>query len=783
MKPAILLIGLVWGTMAWGAEPPKEIDRAKLEARAAKNDVAAQFELAHALYWADGRDRDLEASAKWARRAAKAGNAKAQFLHAIQLLLAHGVKGDSKAAIKLLIQAGPGIEKAALQGDAQALYISAQLYFRGCNSVNNFKLDVLLARKQLKAAAEKGNSEAIYLLALDIFKQYKQAPKDPKNTPKLAAQWLLRAAEVGHPFAAKLLGDLLYSDLLGPRKPKEAARWLKQAAEFGLDESQFLYARLLESGDLGAVDQQTALKWYRRAAMQGHQLSQENLVDKYFHGKFVEKDFEQAYMWLTLLERQGNSPPLALKIKQTIITQLSPDQQLAVLQRADVLKIQVSPVTENDSMGLLGCSLQTQLSIRAELFEWRIRKGDVEAALVLGMEYLDRAKRLTLYHLHLRDKAGQIARNGTEAARLKAQELMRRAEQDEKAANEFYADSVRLLTIAAEKDLVVAQHNLAALYLFGRGTKKNPAMTAKWYERAAKLKDPQAMSTLADLYVEGNFLDKNLQRGFELYLALAETGNAGAQNNLAVMYLEGAAVGQDLPKAEEFFRKSARQGYSEAQKNLGTFMIEGHSRKGIDHVEAVNWFTLSARQGNAGAQIALSTAYHFGDGVAKKNSRLAYEWLLIAGESFQRTLRKTRNPDYVRALKMNLELVAQNKRKVAAALSSKEIEAAGERAAKFAAINLYHPNQAAAGDSKAIQAKANRGDSEAQFQLGILHVKGLNGPADLVQAYKWLTLAKDAGHALAEAERDALSQSMKNEQIIAAKRLARKFEPVKLEKD
>ena len=769
--------------MAWGAEPPKEIDRAKLEARAAKNDVAAQFELAHALYWAAGMDRDLEASAKWAKRAAKAGNAKAQFLQAIQLLLAHGVEGDSKAAIELLIQAGPGIEKAALQGDAQALYISAQLYFRGCNSVNNFKLDVLLARKQLKAAAEKGNTEAINLLALDIFNQYKQAPKDPKNTPKLAAQWWLRAAEVGHPFAAKMLGDLLYSDLLGPRKPKEAARWLKQAAELGLDKSQFLYARLLESGDLGAADQQSALKWYRRAAMQGHQLSQEILVDKYFHGKFVEKDFEQSFMWLTLLERQGNSPPLALKIKQTIIIQLSPDQQLAVLQRADALKIKVSPVTENDSMGLLGCSPQTQHSIRTELFEWRIRKGDTEAALVLGMEYLDRAKRLTLYHLHLRDKAGQFARSGTEAGRLKAQELMRRAEQDEKAANEFYADSVRLLTIAAEKDLVLAQHNLAVLYLLGMGTKKDPAMTAKWYERAAKLKDPRAMSRLAELYVEGNFLDKNLPRAVELYLALAETGNANAQNNLAVMYLEGAAVGQDLPKAEEFFRKSARQGFSEAQNNLGTFMLEGHSRKGIDYVEAVKWFTLSARQGNARAQIALGTAYHFGDGVAKKDSRLAYEWLLIAGETFQRALRTTRNPDYVRALKMNLELVAQNKRKVAAALSSKEIEAAGERATKFVAINLYHPNQAAAGDPKAIQAKANRGDREAQFQLGILHMKGLDGPANLVQAYKWLTLAKDAGHALAEAERDVLSQSMKNEQIIAAKRLARKFEPVKLEKD
>ena len=780
MKQVIIIFGLVCAGTVWGAEAP---DHAKLQARAVKGDAAAQFELAHALYWAKGVDRDLEASAKWANRAAKAGNAKAQFLHATQLLLAHGIEGDSKAAIKLLIQAGPGIEKAALQGDAHALYISAQLYFRGCSSVNKFEADIVLARKRLKMAAEKGHLDAVYLLGLDIFNQYKKSPKNPNNTPKLAAQWFLRAAELGHPYAAEILGDLLYSDLMGPRKPKEAARWLKQSAELGLGKSQFLYARLLESGDLGEGNQQSALKWYRRAAMQGHQTSQEILVEKYYHGKSVEKDFEQSYMWLTLLERQGSSPPNTLKIKQTITTELSADQQLAVLERANALKIQRTPVTENNSLGLLGCSIRTQLSIREELFEWRIGKGDAAAALVLGMEYLDRAQQLTLRSGQFQNGAAQMARQGTEAARLKAQELMLRAAQDKTAANKLYADSRRLLSIAAEKDFVVAQHNLAVLYLLGLGIQKNPAITAKWYERAAKLMDAKAMSELADLYVEGNFLEKNLPRAFELYQALAETGDASAQNNLATMYLEGTASGQDLPKAEEYFQKSARQGYSAAQQNLGTFLLEGHSQKGIDYVESVKWFTLAARQGNAGAQIALSSAYHFGDGVAKKDSRLAYEWLLIAGDSFLRAVQKTRNPNYIKVLKMNLELVAQKKREVAAGLSSKEIEAAGERAKKFVAINLYNPNQAATGDPKATQAKANQGDSEAQYQLGMLHIKGLNGPADLVLAYKWLTLAKDAGHATAGGERDTLSQSMKNPQIIAAKRLARKFKPVKREQE
>ena len=65
MKQMVFFLGLVWGAMAWGAE---HAGRAKLEALAAKGDAVMQFELAHALYWAKGMDRDLEASAKWAVR-------------------------------------------------------------------------------------------------------------------------------------------------------------------------------------------------------------------------------------------------------------------------------------------------------------------------------------------------------------------------------------------------------------------------------------------------------------------------------------------------------------------------------------------------------------------------------------------------------------------------------------------------------------------------------------------------------------------------------------------
>ena len=238
MKQTIFFLGLVCGAMAWGAE---NADRAKLEALAAKDDAATQFELAHALYWAEGMDRDLEASAKWAGRAAKAGNVKAQFLHAVQLLLAHGVGGDSEAGFELLARTHPKLEQAAQAGDAQAQYFSAQLYLYGLHPANGFGQGIdrarqhERARQDMTAAAEKGSIKAASWLGQVILKKNIFFKGD---TPKKSARWLRRAATAGNPFAAHALGNMHLKDDLGPADSHQAARWLKQAAVQGLAQSQ-----------------------------------------------------------------------------------------------------------------------------------------------------------------------------------------------------------------------------------------------------------------------------------------------------------------------------------------------------------------------------------------------------------------------------------------------------------------------------------------------------------------------------------------------------------------
>jgi uncharacterized protein len=770
MKQTIIFLGLVCGAMAWGAE---NAGRAKLEALAVKGDVAAQFELAHALYWAEGMDRDLEASVKWASRAAKAGNVKAKFLHAVQLLLAHGVEGDSEAGFELLARTHPKLEQTARAGDAQALYFSAQLYLFGLHPANGFGQDIEAARQHerarqdMTAAAEKGNIKAAawlgqVILTKDVFLK--------GDTPKKAAQWLRRAATAGNPLAAHALGNMHLKDDLGPADSHQAARWLKQAAVQGLAQSQQLYGSLLAGKSLGQSNHPEALKWFKRAANQGNGQAQYILAWFYLEGKVVEKNLEEASFWLTMMERQTSLNEAAIGLKQSLQAQLTPDQSLNVLQRVNDFKTISTPVTRNESMGLLGCDLRIHRSTRMELFNWLAQNGNELAAYTLGEIKLKDATR----HSSERQK---LLRQAAALNNARAKELRVFAEEAGQAADNLYVEARKLFAMSAQKNNVKAQYALAIIYNKGLGTPISSARAIEWFERAAKQNHKPAMWELVQLFDQGGTVKKDTARVLRILKQLTDQGDMSAVHKLGIYYINADGVEQDLEKAGAYFLNASRQGYPPSQVNLGYYHLQGHGKNGVDYPEALKWLTLAARQGEMSAQIALGMMHHGGNGLPRDSVK-GYEWLLIAEKTFALA-----NPQLQKFLADEKHRLEPLRQIVAAPLNRAQMQAARERALKFKPVNLFRPDQAVPTDAKALLIKANAGDSEAQFQLGQLHFKGIDGTTDLVQAYKWLTIAKDAGHALAGAERDSISQNMKNDQIIAAKRLARKFEPVDSEKD
>ena len=113
---------------------------------------------------------------------------------------------------------------------------------------------------------------------------------------------------------------------------------------------------------------------------------------------------------------------------------------------------------------------------------------------------------------------------------------------------------------------------------------------------AASIEDGQAA------YNTGDY-----KAALEIWRPLAEQGNARAQNNLGVMYENGKGVPQNIAEAVKWYRLAAEQGHGGAQNNLGLIYAIG---RGIrrDPIRAYMWFSLAAQSlsGDVGATVAQS---------------------------------------------------------------------------------------------------------------------------------------------------------------------------------
>lgn len=70
---------------------------------------------------------------------------------------------------------------------------------------------------------------------------------------------------------------------------------------------------------------------------------------------------------------------------------------------------------------------------------------------------------------------------------------------------------------------------------------------------------------------------------------------------------------------------------------------------------------------------------------------------------------------------------------------------------------------------------AEQGDANAQYNLGVMYVRGDGVPEDYIVAYKWLNLAAAQGDQMAKDSRDALRKLMTPAQVAEAQGLSREF--------
>ncbi len=269
---------------------------------------------------------------------------------------------------------------------------------------------------------------------------------------------------------------------------------------------------------------------------------------------------------------------------------------------------------------------------------------------------------------------------------------------------------------------------------------------------ASELTDDNSQNNLGIRFENGDGVPKDLVRAVYWYRKAAEQGNPTAQYNLGLMYEEGQGVPKNLSEAVAWFQKAAAAG---------------------DATQRLRW---EGKRGIAAAQNRLGGLYERGEGVsidiavAKRFYRDAAErGLTEARENLDRLNRaaeeardrqiqdeRTRQAETRKANAGDAE--AQYRLGLALEQESGH-EQDGTRTAQTAA---YWYRKA-----------AESGHRSAQRNLGLMYEAGRGVPADAVFAYAWISLsAEGSDDPTAQQDRDRVAGSITPAQLAEGKRLA-----------
>lgn len=162
---------------------------------------------------------------------------------------------------------------------------------------------------------------------------------------------------------------------------------------------------------------------------------------------------------------------------------------------------------------------------------------------------------------------------------------------------------------------------LATLYENGVGVSKDLTQTFEWTQRAALQGCACAEFNLGTCYDEGLGVDQNPVLAVEWYQRAAAQGNVSAQYNLALCYSNGSGVEKNWVLAAMWWRRAAEAGDAQAQNAVGTcYNASGHGFE-IDLETAAMWFERAADQKNAEAECNLGACYEHGNGVTADGTR------------------------------------------------------------------------------------------------------------------------------------------------------------------
>jgi TPR repeat protein len=605
-------------------------------------------------------------------------------------------------------------EKAAAQGDALAM--------RGLGDCHWFEWNESTAMEWWAKAAALGDAEAQYCMRSSGC-----AGINGGKGYGLPEDWLKKSAEQGYAPAQFQLGEL-YSKGEGlPKDAVQAAVWYRKAAEQGNAEAQYALGRCYAEGNGVAQELNHAVEWYKRAAEQGHSEARTSLAHCYYSGVGgLPKDVVKALMWFG-----GTFSKEVTNVKED----MTPEQIAEAKRLADTFVPKPSPAANP-----------------VDKRHRRIEDGDPP-------EYVEQQEAI-------REKDAQALRD----------ELITRKERIQPELEKLNHQAIR---------------ELGAFYRSGDGgLEQNLGEAAKWLRQASGWKDAEAQYELALLGFIGAIEPGEAISGLT---EAAQAGHAEAQRTLGYCYQTGFSVPQDMKKAAEWYSKAAERGNVLAQNALGDCCANG---KGVtkDMKQAVDWYKKAAERGYVVAQNNLGECYRKGVGVPRDYVNAAV-WFKLANRGD--TMFSGAHSPYEMLMTQDQSNEAEERasafvptppmpmKGMVPAEDESADDAKGQSSNK--APSVANPSSSDAESAKkgelaeatfeVLHAKAEEGDSQAQYYMGCRYCAGDDVPKDTVEAYRWFNLAAGQGNAKAGEWRDALEQKMTLKDIARAQKISSEFTP------
>ncbi len=548
--------------------------------------------------------------------------------------------------------------------------------------------------------------------------------------------------EIGALHKKALTGDAQSQFLLGayydrgvnglPQMADQAAIWYQKAAEQGNANAQSALGTLYNSGRLGEPDHAKALRWYQAAAKQGNPLAEYNIGYMHYAGHGLPRDDREALRWI------GKAAAKGFDIAQTTLGRLL-----------------------YDGHGLI----QKNHPEAFRWFERAARQGNGEAQYYCGkmlflaegveQDYVHASSWLRLAAVQnvpkaarARDTALQIltTQQNIEASGIAA--AFKPKSPQESTANEPDIDK---LAPTLRDTLVAHTAPVIPLMLPTEPRQKTPTPEIPSIANVPTTPEPKneqpepatAPSTASPLHSMPRASASAppvpaASRPASIPTVAIKTAPAVTPTTPPVSAAPPPSTGSMLPPVHEFapieivrVKLKADEGDAESQYQMGRLFIRGKDVN-QNFREALKWHTKAAQQGHAKAQITLGTMHHWGRGVPQDLKRAA-QWLRLAAEK-------------------------------------------GDPEAQYQLGSIFERTNAAE-CVKWFQAAAERGSHPAQIRLAEIHLSGIAGTIDHIEAYKWLELAANQGSGEAAARRKALAETMSVNEVKKAEDRVLEFIP------